>query len=269
MNPKSLQHRVRRGAPLACRASFCLWLLGLLLILPIPAARAATVQVAVAANFSGTLQRLAPLFQQASGHTLQVSAGSTGKLVAQIRNGAPFDVFLAADAETPAQLEAEGLAVAASRVTYAVGRLVLWSPDPARIDGRPDVLKAGNFRHLAMANPRVAPYGQAAQQTLEKLNLAQTLAPRLVLGESIAQAHQFVASGNAELGFVALAQVMTDGQLGAGSFWLVPPSLHAPLRQDAVWLRRARDAAAAQALLAFLRSAAARAVIAAAGYALP
>lgn len=232
------------------------------------ASHADQVHVAVAANFAAPLQKIAAAFQQETSHSALVSSGATGKLAAQIRNGAPFQVFLSADDETPAKLESEGLGIAGSRFTYAIGRLVLWSANAQLVDGRPEVLKVGTFKHLALANPKLAPYGQAAMQTLEKLGLVSSLQPRFVQGENIAQTYQFVASGNAELGFVALSQVMTEGQMGSGSFWLVPPSMHDPIRQDALLLQTGKRQPAALALMQFLKSDKARAVIRASGYVL-
>jgi molybdate transport system substrate-binding protein len=231
-----------------------------------PLAHAAEVQVAVAANFAAPMKVLAAQFGQRTGHVARLSVGATGKFYAQIVNGAPFDVLLAADAATPARLEREGLAVKGSRYTYATGRLVLWSADPALVDAAGAVLKQGRYAHLALANPTLAPYGAAARETLGALGLASALEGRLVQAENIAQAHQFVASGNAELGFVALSQVWLDGRLQSGSAWIVPANLYAPLRQDAVLLARAKDNPAALELLRFLRSAPARAVMTRYGY---
>lgn len=205
------------------------------------------VQIAVAANFAVPAKELATQFERASGHKTAISVGSTGKFYAQIRNGAPFDVFLSADEETPRRLEEEKLAVAGTRFTYAIGRLVLWSPQ-LRIDA--EVLRTGNFKRLAIANPRLAPYGAAAQAALEKLGLWSAMQPRLVQGENIAQTFQFVASGNAELGFVALSQIAQAG----GSHWVVPAPLHAPLRQDAVLLVRGEKNPAAKDFLVHLRN---------------
>jgi molybdate transport system substrate-binding protein len=230
------------------------------------AVAAAEVQVAVAANFAGPLARIGADFQAATGHVLAVTAGATGKFRAQIAAGAPFEVLLAADDGTPRQLIADGHAVAGSNFTYAIGRLVLWSARPGYVDDRGAVLASGTFAHLAIANPKVAPYGRAALEVLAARGLADTLAPTLVTGESIAQAHQFVASGNAELGFVALSQVALPGKPVAGSFWLVPPSLYGEIRQDAVLLRAGEGHPAAVALLAYLETEAARAVIKAYGY---
>lgn len=240
-----------------------LLLAGLLLSLN---ANAGEVQVAVAANFTAPMQRIAAEFEKDSGHKATLMSGATGKFYAQISHGAPFEVFLSADDETPARLETDGLAVAGSRFTYATGRLVLWSPREGYVDDKGEVLKKGDFKHLAIANPRTAPYGAAALQVLDKLGLQPALTPRFVQGENIAQTHSFVVSGNAELGFVALAQVYKDGRLGAGSAWIVPASLHAPIRQDAVLLARGASNPAAAALLAYLRGDKARGIIKSFGY---
>lgn len=233
------------------------------------AVQAATVQVAVAANMAAPLQALLPGFQRDSGHSATVVLGSTGKLYAQIRNGAPFDVLVSADEATPARLETEKMAVAGTRTTYAIGRLALWSPRKDQVDAQGRVLQNGTFQHLALANPATAPYGAAAVQAMEQLGVRAHLQARWVLGESVAQAYQFVASGNAALGFVALSQVWQGGQLREGSMWLVPQSLHAPLRQDAVLLPRGQGNPAAAALLAYLRSDQARSVLRSFGYELP
>lgn len=239
-------------------------------------AHAAEVTVAVAANFAAPMQQIARAFAQDTGHQAVVSLGATGSFYAQIRNGAPFHVFLSADDETPQRLEREGLAVSGSRFTYALGQLVLWSPQPGRVDDRGEVLRTGAFPRLAIANPRLAPYGQAAMQVLDRMGVTAQWQPRLVVGENIAQAYQFVATGNASLGFVALAQVLVDGRMDVhisgrlreGSAWIVPPSLHEPIRQDAVLLSRGQGNPAATALLAYLRGDKARAVIRAHGYSL-
>ena len=232
-------------------------------------AQADEVRVAVAANFATPLKTLAAEFEKDTGHTLALSAGATGKLYAQIKSGAPFDVFLSADDETPSRLEKEGDAVSGSRFTYAVGRLVLWSAQLNTVDAQGAVLKTGNFKHLALAAPHLAPYGAAAVQTMTQLGLLAALTPRFVQGESIGQTYSFVASGNAELGFVALSQVFENGKISKGSGWIVPASLHEPLRQDAVLLVRARDKVAARALLTFLKSEKARGLIRAFGYETP
>lgn len=224
-------------------------------------------QLAVAANFMPPMQKIAANFEASSGHKLQLASGATGKFYAQIKNGAPFDLLLAADDETPARLEREGAAVAGSRFTYATGKLALWSTRPDLVDAKGEVLRQGKFAHLALANPKLAPYGRAAQETLQALGLYDTLQSKLVMGENIAQAQQFVATGNAELGFVALSQVWRDGKFTSGSAWLVPEKLHAPIRQDVVLLKHGRNNAAAAALLKYLQSDAAKAVIASYGYA--
>lgn len=232
-------------------------------------AHADEVQVAVAANFNGPMQRIAADFERETGHKALVSIGSTGKFYAQIKNGAPFEVLLSADEATPKRLEAEGAAVAGTRFPYAIGQLVLWSARPDFVDAEGQVLRKGEFRKLALANPRTAPYGAAAVQTLEALKLSDALAPRFVQGENIAQTQQFVATGNAELGFVALSQVWRDGRIAEGSGWIIPAGMHAPIRQDAVLLVPGRDRPAALALLRYLRGEPARGVIRGFGYALP
>lgn len=217
-------------------------------------AQADEVQVAVAANFTGPMKAIAAVFEKTTGHKAELIIGSTGKFYAQIKSGAPFDVFLAADNETPAKLEQEGLAVKGSRFTYATGKLVLWSANGALVDSKGDVLKKGDFKKLAIANPKVAPYGAAAVETMTKLNLLDAITPKLVQGESIGQAFNFIATGNAELGFVALSQVLEGGKLKSGSAWTVPANLHAPIVQDAVVLTRGKDNKAAAELVALLKS---------------
>ena len=224
------------------------------------------VHVAVAANFAAPMKRLAADFEQGSGHKLLLSFGATGKFVAQIRNGAPFDVLLAADSASVQQLAQEQLVLAGTPFTYATGRLMLWSAQGALVDAKGEVLKRQGFAHLAVAAPQLAPYGAAAMQTLTRLGLAEVLAPKLVQGESIAQTYSFVASGNAELGFVALSQVWENGALIKGSGWLVPATLHDPLRQQAALLSRAANHPGARALLQFLKTEAAKAVIRSFGY---
>ena len=243
-----------------CRVA--LFLIGLLA----GTASAEEVQVAVAANFSVPMQVIAAAFEKDTGHKAQLAFGSTGKFYAQIRNGAPFQILLSADAETPMRLEREGLAVAATRFTYAVGKLALWSAKKGMVDSSGAVLGKGNYAHLAMANPKLAPYGAAAIDVLKHLNLLDAVQPRLVQGENIAQTYQFVASGNAELGFVALSQITKDGKLIDGSAWIVPDNLHAPIRQDAVILANGKGNAAASALMAYLKSDKAKAIIRAYGY---
>ncbi len=224
-------------------------------------AQADEVKAAVAANFTAAMKEIAAGFETASGHKVLPSFGSTGKLYAQIENGAPFDLFLAADQEHPAQLEQQG--AASGRFTYAVGKLVLWSAEPGRADAGAAVLEAGAFARLAIANPKTAPYGAAAVQVLKGLKVYAALQSKLVQGDSIAQAYEFVATRNADLGFVARAQVALAPD---GSRWEVPQSLYDPIRQDAVLLKAGADNPAAAALLTYLKSDAARSVIAKFGY---
>jgi molybdate transport system substrate-binding protein len=224
------------------------------------------VSVAVAANFSAPMQKIATAFAQDTGHKLNLSFGSTGKFYAQIKNGAPFQVLLSADDETPFKLEREGFAQSSSRFTYATGRLVLWSKTPGLVDDKGSVLKAGNFERLAIADPKLAPYGAAALQTLSKLGLNGSLSAKLVTGESVGQAYQFVSTGNAALGFVALSQVMANRQIAEGSAWAVPATLHDPLLQDAVLLNPGKGVAAAQALLDYLTADKARGIMRGYGY---
>lgn len=239
-----------------------------LLALVCAPARAVETIAAVAANFAPVMTHLEPAFEQATGHDLTVVLGSSGKLTQQIQQGAPFDVLLSADTLRPDVLAKSGVGVAASRFTYAIGRLALWSADPATVgaDG-PAYLRAATFRHLAIANPVVAPYGVAAQQTLQKLGLWDGVQDKLVRGEDIGQVYAMVASGAAQAGFVALSSVLAGPK--PGSRWEVDPALHEPLRQDAILVTRARDNPAARAFLEYLKSPAAQAVIESAGYALP
>jgi len=236
---------------------------------PARSVRADEVRVAVAANFAAPAQAIAADFERATGHAVALSIGSTGKLTAQIRNGAPYQALLAADSDTPSRLEGESLAVAGSRFTYAIGKLVLWSARPGVVDDRGEVLGSGRFSHLAICNPALAPYGAAAVQALRAMGLYEKLQPMLVQGESVAQAYQFVASGNAELGFVSLSQVTRDGRVRDGSAWVVPAALYSPLRQDAVLLAPGRDSAAARAWLDWLKQPRAQAIIRSYGYELP
>jgi molybdate transport system substrate-binding protein len=229
-------------------------------------ASAEEVQLAVAANFTAPMQKIAAEFEKDSGHKAKLMFGATGKFYAQITNGAPFEDFLSADDETPARLERDGLAVAGSRFTYATGRLVLWSAREGYVDDKGEVLKKGDFRHLSIANPRTAPYGAAAVQALSKLGLLPAVEPRFVQGENIAQTQSFIVSGNAELGFIALSQVFKDGKLGSGSAWLVPTNLHEPIRQDAVLLAKGQSNPAAAALLKYLKGDKARSIIKSFGY---
>ena len=229
-------------------------------------AGAAQVQVAVAANFTAPMRKIAAAFEADTGHKALLSFGATGAFYAQIRNGAPFQLLLAADDETPARLEREGASVAGSRFTYAIGRLVLWSAQSGVVDDKGEVLRKPGAGRIALANPKLAPYGAAAIEALTALGLLQSLQPRFVQGENIAQAYQFVATGNAPLGLVALSQVMVDGRIATGSAWVVPAGLHAPIRQDAVVLVAGKDNAAAAALAAYLQGDKARAIIRSFGY---
>jgi molybdate transport system substrate-binding protein len=212
------------------------------------------------------MQKIAAAFEQDTGHKAVLSFGSTGKFYAQIKNGAPFQVLMSADDETPARLEIEGATVAGTRFTYATGRLVLWSKQAGLVDDKGTVLRGASFEHIAIADPKLAPYGAAALEALTKLGLLQVLQPKFVLGENIAQAYQFVLTGNAALGFVALSQVMAEGKLREGSAWVVPANLHKPIQQDAVVLSGGKDNPAATALMAYLKGEKVRAIIRAFGY---
>ena len=218
------------------------------------AAQAEVVQIAVAANFTAPARALAEIFARTTGHEAKLSFGATGAFYTQIKNGAPFDILLAADDERPIRLEKEGDTVPGSRFSYAIGQLVLWSAKPGFVDGEGAVLKGGNFNKIAIANPKLAPYGAAAVETMDKLGLAAALTPKLVTGESIGQTYNFIATGNAELGFVALAQVLDGGKMKSGSMWVVPAKYHAPIIQDAVILKRAAANPAAKAWMALMRS---------------
>ena len=230
--------------------------------------QAANVSVAVAANFTAPMQKIAKAFEQETGHKALLSFGSTGNFYAQIRNGAPFHVLLAADDDTPLKIEQEGLGVPGSRFTYAIGKLVLWSKQPGLVDDKGDILRSGKFARIAIANPKLAPYGAAAIDTMAKLGLLPVLQPRFVQGENIAQTYQFIATENAPLGFVALSQVLVDGKIVQGSAWIVPAGLHAPIAQDALVLSAGKDNPAATALMDFLRSDRAKVLIRSYGYGL-
>lgn len=226
---------------------------------------AGEARIAVAANFTDAMREIAALFEHRSGHTTRISYGSTGKLYAQIENGAPFDLFLAADMRRPQMAEQHKLAVPGSLMVYARGRLALWSAQRGRFGDGEAYLRTANFHHLAIANPKTAPYGLAAQQALQHLGLWSALQPRLVYGDSIAQTFQFAVSGNAEAGFIACSQrtAWPDDQ---GSTWIVPDDYYAPIAQAAVLLHRGADNPAANAFLDFLRGDSARAVIERYGY---
>ena len=222
--------------------------------------------MAVAANFSSPMKIIAQDFERITGHKAVLSFGGTGQFYAQIKNGAPYSLLLAADAHTPAKIEKEGLGVTGTTFTYAIGHLVLWSKTSGRVDDRGEILKTGNFSKIAIANPKLAPYGAAAIEVLNHLGIMSQVKPKIVEGANIAQTYQFVFSENADLGFVALSQVYENGKLKQGSAWIVPTSLHSPIKQDAIMLNPGRDSPAAIALLTYLRSDAAKAVIRKFGY---
>lgn len=226
------------------------------------------VQVAVAANFTAPVQAIAKAFEKDTGHKLVASYGATGQFYTQIKNGAPFEVFLAADDSTPAKLESEGEIVKGSRFTYAIGTLALWSAKEGYVDDQGAVLKANHYQHLAIASPKAAPYGLAATQVLDRMGLTEQTQGKIVEGQNITQAWQFVSTGNAELGFVALSQVYKDGKITSGSAWIVPASLYSPIRQDAVILNKGKDNMAAKALMDYLKGPQAAAIIKSYGYAL-
>lgn len=229
-------------------------------------AHADDVQVAVAANFTAPMKQIAVEFEKDTGHKAVLAFGATGKFYAQISNGAPFEVLLTADEETPMKLEKELLAAPGTRFTYAIGKLVLWSAKEGYVDGQGEVLKKGDFKHLALANPKTAPYGAAALEAMKKLGVFERIQPKIVQGENISQTQQFIVSGNAELGFVALSQVFKDGKVSSGSAWMVPAKFYAPIRQDAVVLAKGRHNPAATALVNYLKTDKARTIIKSYGY---
>lgn len=224
------------------------------------------INVAVASNFTSAMRDIVTDFEAETGHKVSLSFGSSGKFFAQISHGAPFQAFLSADQAKPAKLEEAGFTVPGSRFTYAMGKLALWSKDDRLIDGSESVLKQGKFNKIALANPKLAPYGIAALETLKNLHLDASTAEKWVKGENIAQTFQFVDTGNAELGFVALSQVLEKGEIKSGSVWQVPTELHNPIKQDAVLLKYGRESNAARQLLDFMRSDKARAIIESYGY---
>lgn len=217
------------------------------------AAHAAEAQVAVAANFAEPIKAIAAVLQKTTGHTLKISTGASGAFYTQIRNGAPFDVFLSADNERPELLEKEGLTQPGTRFTYATGKLVLWSVDAKRVDAKGEVLKSASLGKVAYANPKTAPYGAAAVQVMERLGLAPSLTPKLVQGESIGQTYSFVKTGNADVGFVALSQLQGGGRPKEGSVWMIPQAHYDPIRQEAVVLKKGAGNEAAQALVKLLQ----------------
>ena len=236
-------------------------------------AKAEEVTVAVAANFTAPMQKIAQAFEQDTGHKALLAFGATGKFYAQIKNGAPFAVLLSADDETPARLEKEGVAIAGTRFTYAIGRLALWSKKPLLVDDKGQVLLSNatdknSFKKIAIADPKLAPYGAAAMEVIERMGVIAKVTPKLVQGDSIGQAFQFVMTENAELGFVALSQISIDGRITQGSAWAVPQNLYTPLKQDAVLLPLGKNNAAALALMKYMRTDRAQAIIRAYGYTL-
>ena len=243
---------------------FCLGFLSFLSLMA--QAQAGDALLAVAANFTAPMQKIAQAFEQDTGHKAVLSFGATGSFYAQIKNGAPFDVLLAADDDTPLKIEKEGLSVVGSRFTYATGQLVLWSKQAGLVDDKGEVLRSGKFQKLAIANPKLAPYGLAATETLTQLGLLSELQPKIVMGESIGQTYQFLVTENAQLGFVALSQVFAGGKITQGSVWVVPAKLHNPIQQDAVLLNSGKNNPAAAALLTYLKSDKARAIIKSYGY---
>lgn len=241
------------------------WCLFVSVITAVTPVFAEPVLVAVAANFVPPFREIASEFETATGHNIRVAAGSSGNFYSQIKNGAPFDMFFSADMERPKLLEEEGLGVKDSRFTYAIGRLVLWSPNPDLIKGE-ETLRSKNFKRLAFANPKTAPYGLAAMQTLQKLELWESLQPRIVMGENIGQTMGFIESGNADLGFVALSQALDPKIKGQGSRWDIPANLHEPIKQDVILLTKGKDNPAAKALIEFIAGPQAKTIIARYGY---
>jgi molybdate transport system substrate-binding protein len=227
---------------------------------------AGEVKVAVAANFIEPMKAIAVKFENATGHKAVLTSGATGKFYAQITNGAPFDILLAADDETPTRLGKENTAVASSQFTYAIGKLALWSAKSGYVDANGNVLRKQNFQHIAIASPKLAPYGAAAIEALTQLKLLDALQNKFVQGENIGQTYQFVATGNAELGFVALSQIYKDGKIQSGSAWILPKNLYKPIRQDAIVLTSGNNNPAATALMKYLKSDSARKIIKSYGY---
>ncbi|MDD2722559.1 MAG: molybdate ABC transporter substrate-binding protein [Methylovulum sp.] len=248
------------------RTLFIIWLASLA-----PAAWAESTMVAVASDFTKPMTEIAAEFEKATGHTAKLSFGSSGKAFAQIQSGAPFDVYLSASEKYPLELEKSGFAVAGSHFVFAIGKLVLWSKIENYVDAQGQILAKGGFKHLAIADPSHAPYGVVAVEVLKNLGLLDKLQPLFVQGENISQTFQFVSTGNAELGFIALAQIIDikTGKIGSGSGWLVPDNLHHPFEQMAVLLKTGDKNPAAHALLDFLKSPPALAIIEKYGFGLP
>lgn len=245
------------------------FILTLLFVAYATSLRAEEAMVAVAANFSAPMQQIAALFQKETGHQIKLSFGASGGIYAQIKNGAPFDLFLSADQLTPQKLEAEGLGVPNSRFTYATGQLVLWSKQEGLVDAKGHVLQNKSIQRIALANPKLAPYGAAAMETMTNLGLLKELQSKLVQGDNIAQTYQFVSTQNAQIGFVALSQVFANGNLTSGSAWIVPGNLHQPIQQDVILLRKGQDNKAATALLLYLRGEQAKKIMKSFGYLSP
>lgn len=237
-----------------------------LLLTLAPSSFADNILVAVASNFKAPMEKISAQFSKKTGHQLLISFGSTGKFYTQIKNDAPFDVFLSADQDHPAKLAQNNLALKETQFTYAIGKLVLWSPDSKIVDRKGEVLLKGSYQHLAIANPKLAPYGVAARETLSQFGLWERLQSRLVFGENITQTHQFVASGNADLGFVAYSQLIIPKKAIKGSFWLVPQKMYSPLKQDAILLTKGKNKSAVKEFLAFLKSEIAKTIIKEYGY---
>lgn len=228
--------------------------------------QASEVKVAVAANFSAPMKVIAQHFERDTGYKTSLAFGATGQFYAQIKHGAPFHILLAADDLIPAKLASEGFGLAGSRFTYASGRLVLWSKTPGFVDNKGEILRAGRFNKIAIANPKLAPYGAAAIEVINRLGVSGQVKPKVVEAANIAQAFQFVASGNAALGFVALSQVYENGKIKEGSGWIIPSEMHRPIKQDALLLNAGKGNPAATALMEYLRGERASAVIQSFGY---
>ena len=232
---------------------------------------AATTLVAVASDFTKPMTEIAAAFEKTTGHTAKLSFGSSGKAFAQIQSGGPFEVYLSASEKYPLELEKSGHVVAGSRFVYAIGKLVLWSAKPGYVEDKGEILKTGNFKHIALADPAHAPYGVVAEDVMKNLGVLDQLRPLFVMGENISQTFQFVSTGNVELGFVAFAQVIdiNTGKIGSGSGWIIPDNLHGPFNQTAVLLKKGDENPAALALVDFLKSPAALAIIEKYGFGLP
>jgi molybdate transport system substrate-binding protein len=234
-------------------------------------AQAETTLVAVASDFTKPMVEVAEAFNKSTGHEADLAFGSSGKAFAQIQSGAPYEIYLSASEKYPIELEKSGYAVIDSRFVYAVGKLVLWSAMPGYVDDQGDILKIGNFKHIALADPSHAPYGVVAEEVMKNLGILEKLRPLFVMGENISQTFQFISTGNAELGFIGLAQVIdvNTGKIGSGSGWVIPGNLHSPFRQTAVLLKKGAENPAALALMDFLKSPPALAIIQKNGFDLP